>query len=163
MIVTLQTQRVQSLEQVRAFLEGSEAVDFVRTEKDWRPYFVVEPSPGGGAFSPDDYGLTREEINAHPNGANDTTIPTMDSDAATRLRKMWELGTNEIVAQTVVHIDGDTVTRIRLGFGEGNRAYLLEVHDRAVQTAVGQWRTLFEAFMALIRGVAEGLFGRGSK
>ncbi len=29
MIVTLQTQRVQTLEQVRAFVEGSEAVDFV--------------------------------------------------------------------------------------------------------------------------------------
>ena len=28
MIVTLQTQRVQTLEQVRAFVEGSEAVDF---------------------------------------------------------------------------------------------------------------------------------------
>ena len=33
MIVTLQTQRVQSLEQVRAFLEGSEAVDFVEGER----------------------------------------------------------------------------------------------------------------------------------
>ena len=29
MIVTLQTQRVRTLEQVRAFVEGSEAVDFV--------------------------------------------------------------------------------------------------------------------------------------
>ena len=28
MIVTLQTQRVQTLDQVRAFVEGSEAVDF---------------------------------------------------------------------------------------------------------------------------------------
>ena len=33
MIVTLQTQRVQSLEQVRAFLEGSEAVDFVEGDR----------------------------------------------------------------------------------------------------------------------------------
>ena len=33
MIVTLQTQRVRSLEQVRAFLEGSEAVDFVEGDR----------------------------------------------------------------------------------------------------------------------------------
>ena len=33
MIVTLQTQRVQTLEQVRAFLEGSEAVDFVEGDR----------------------------------------------------------------------------------------------------------------------------------
>ena len=34
MIVTLQTQRVQSLEQVRAVLEGSEAVDFVEGDRE---------------------------------------------------------------------------------------------------------------------------------
>ena len=34
MIVTLQTQRVRTLEQVRAFLEGSEAVDFVEGDRE---------------------------------------------------------------------------------------------------------------------------------
>ena len=34
MIVTLQTQRVRTLEQVRAFLEGSEAMDFVEGERE---------------------------------------------------------------------------------------------------------------------------------
>ena len=34
MIVTLKTRRVRSLEQVRAFLEGSEAVDFVRGDRE---------------------------------------------------------------------------------------------------------------------------------
>ena len=34
MIVTLQTQRVQSLEQVCAFLEGNEAVDFVEGDRE---------------------------------------------------------------------------------------------------------------------------------
>ena len=34
MIVTLQTQRVQSLDQVRAFLEGSEAVDFIEGDRE---------------------------------------------------------------------------------------------------------------------------------
>ena len=33
MIVTLQTQRVQTLEQVRAFVEGSEAVDFASGDR----------------------------------------------------------------------------------------------------------------------------------
>ena len=34
MIVTVQTERVRTLEQVRAFLEGSEAVDFVESERE---------------------------------------------------------------------------------------------------------------------------------
>ena len=134
-----------------------------RVESDWRPYFVDGTSSGGGAFPENDYGVTREDISTRLDAARDTRAPKMDSDAATRLRKMWELGTQEIVAQTVVHIDGDTVTRVQLGVGEGKRAYLLEVHDRAVQTAMGQWRTLFEAFMALIGDMAEGIFGRRSK
>ena len=33
MIVTLQTQRVQTLEQVLAFVEGSEAVDFAGSDR----------------------------------------------------------------------------------------------------------------------------------
>ena len=134
-----------------------------RVESKWRPYFVDETSRGGGAFTEDEYGLTREEISRRPNVARDTIVPKMDSDAATRLRKMWELGTDEIVAQTVVHIDGDTVTRVQRGVGEGKHTYLLEVHNRAVKTAVGQWRTLFEAFMALIGDVARGIFERGPK
>ena len=34
MIVTLQTQRVRTLEQVRVFIEGSEAVDFVGGDRE---------------------------------------------------------------------------------------------------------------------------------
>ena len=34
MIVTLQTERVRTLEQVRAFLGGSEAVDFAGVDRD---------------------------------------------------------------------------------------------------------------------------------
>ncbi len=33
MIVTLQSQRLQTMEQVRAFLEGSEAVDYRHTDR----------------------------------------------------------------------------------------------------------------------------------
>ena len=34
MIVTLQTERVRTLDQVRAFVEGSEAVDFAGAERE---------------------------------------------------------------------------------------------------------------------------------
>ena len=38
--MTLQTQRVQRLEQFRAFLEGSEAVDFVEGDREG-VYFLI--------------------------------------------------------------------------------------------------------------------------
>ena len=40
MIVTLQTERVQTLDQVRAFVEGSEAVDFTGADRECVYEFV---------------------------------------------------------------------------------------------------------------------------
>ena len=153
-----------------------------RTVEAWRPYFLTEDvrdmatgaeppgsgvelrSGGGessaGGFVEVDEGLTRADISASVGAASeDATEPVMDADAATRLRKIWELGTDVVVAQTVVHIDGDTVTRLQGGLGEGERAFLLEIHHQAVTTATSQWKALFEAFQALVGGVASQLFG----
>ena len=54
-------------------------------------------------------GLTRSKISRSLEKAGKTEQTVLDSDAAIRLRKIWELGTDIIVAQTLVHIDGDTV------------------------------------------------------
>lgn len=134
-----------------------------RGESEWQPYLADGTSPRVGAFPEIDHGATREAITTRLDASTGNSVPKIDSDAATRLRKMWELGTEPIVAQTVVHIDGDTVTRVQRGVGEGKHAYLLDVHNRAVQIAVEQWKTLFDAFMALIGDVAEGIFARGSR
>ena len=40
--------------------------------------------------------------------------------------------------------------------------YYLHIHNQGIDTAVKQWRTLFEAFAALIGGVADLIFGRSS-
>lgn len=86
----------------------------------------------------------------------------LDTDAATRLRKIWELGTDQIIAQTVVHVDGDTVTRFQRDIEDSKRSYYFEIHNRSVQTAVSQWKTLFEAFSALAGHMANLIFGRST-
>ena len=147
-----------------------------RTMKSWRTYLLTpsarnmvagsgraggERGLGWGAGSDDsaefgeiDKGLTRVQIAESVSAAKeDGEEPVLDSDASTRLRKIWELGTDVVVAQTIVHIDGDTVTRLQSGLGEGERAYLLEVHNRAVGTATSQWK------VRRVRGVG----GRGGE
>lgn len=113
-------------------------------------------------FRPADNGLTRAEISRSLQLASGMRADkaVLDSDAATRLRKIWELGTDQIIAQTTVHVDGDTVTRFQRDIEESKRSYYFEIHNRSVQTAVNQWQTLFEAFSTLVGGLANQIFGR---
>ncbi|MCY4555350.1 MAG: hypothetical protein OXF79_02990 [Chloroflexi bacterium] len=119
---------------------------------------------GWSEFRPVDVGLTRADISRSLQSTSSISAEkaVLDSDAATRLRKIWELGTDQIIAQTTVHVDGDTVTRFRRGIEEAQRSYYLEIHNQSVQTAVSQWKTLFEAFAELVGGVANRIFGRSS-
>ena len=149
-----------------------------RATEAWKTYFLTcdalsklaEASKDTAAddrwseFRPVDIGLTRTQIacllqSATPMHAQKAVL---DSDAATRLRKMWELGTDRIIAQTTVHVDGDTVTRFQRDVEESKRLYYLEIHDRSVQTAVSQWKTLFDAFADLAGGLANRIFGRSA-
>ena len=50
MIVTLRTERIRTPEQVRAFLDGSEPVDFDLDDRDSAHVFVRR-SPGGCAIT----------------------------------------------------------------------------------------------------------------
>ena len=149
-----------------------------RAVEAWRNHFLTAAAtrdiaqagtdtgadPAWAVFREVDRGLTRTEIarsletlaSVHAHRA------VLDSDAAVRLRKIWELGTDQIVVQTIVHIDGDSVTRFQRGIDRRVLEFYLDIHNRGIDTAVKQWQTLFDAFSALIGGVADRLFGRSN-
>lgn len=56
------------------------------------------------------------------------------------LRRIWELGAEEIVMQTVLHIDGDVITRIQPD-KVGDRD-LHALHNASVATSVQLWQGL---------------------
>ena len=126
--------------------------------------FDTAAHDGWSEFRAVDSGLTRAAISRSLQSVSSTRAEkaVLDSDAATRLRKIWELGTDQIIAQTTVHVDGDTVTRFQRDIEESKRSYYFEIHNRSVQTAVDQWKTLFEAFSKLASGLASFIFGRST-
>ena len=162
----------RNCDQLKAIVVRFRAVEF------WRNYFLTPAAtrdiaqaktdsgsdPAWTTFREVDRGLSRTEIarslekfasvNAHQ--------AVLDSDAAVRLRKIWELGTDRIIVQTVVHVDGDSVTRFQRGTDPKALEFYLDIHNRGIDTAVKQWRTLFDAFSALMAGVADRLFGRST-
>ena len=46
MILTLQTRRLQTLDEVRRFLSGNEEVDFLLLDRDSAYEFIVQTFPG---------------------------------------------------------------------------------------------------------------------
>lgn len=68
------------------------------------------------------------------------------------LRKAWEIGTEEVVLQTSVTLDGDVVSRIRPDFATPEKRGFLEAHQRGVDTSITFWKALV--------GVVRAMFGR---
>ena len=59
-----------------------------------------------------------------------------------QLRKIWEIGTEEIAMQTVIQLDGDVMTRVIPKYAEGDHSVIHQIHQQGVQTSVAFWKDL---------------------
>jgi hypothetical protein len=60
------------------------------------------------------------------------------------IRKIWELGTEEIAFQTVIQLDGDVVTRLQPKYANPSQRLVHAIHGEAVGVSVGFWKSLVE-------------------
>lgn len=69
------------------------------------------------------------------------------------VRKMWELGTERIVAQTCIQVDGDVLARIDPSLLEQQsemvRGLIMEAHRRSIGTSLSYWKLLIEVAQRL--------------
>jgi hypothetical protein len=75
------------------------------------------------------------------------------------IRKIWEIGTEAILAQTVIQIEGDVTNRISPAVAEPRNEYILDIHQRGIDTSLKMWANMVTAARALV-GDFVGLFGR---
>lgn len=61
------------------------------------------------------------------------------------LRKAWDIGTEVILMQTVIQIDGDVVSRFQQGLEGEERQQLQLLHANAVDISFKYWRWLIDA------------------
>jgi hypothetical protein len=92
-------------------------------------------------------------------GAGQPAIPPAPPEALTMIRKIWDIGVDSIVFQTVQQLDGDVIFRVRRSLDLSKRPALLEAHQQACNVAMSCWRTMFELIAALISGLANRIFG----
>jgi hypothetical protein len=92
----------------------------------------------------------------------DSFAPPMTTRDLLIVRKIWEVGTEEIVAQTVVTLDGDVTSRLgrRLTDAAGitgeARTLVMALHDRSLDTAMGNWHALARAAASVVSGIVRG-------
>jgi hypothetical protein len=89
--------------------------------------------------------------------------PTLNfaSDELVVIRKVWELGVEEIVMQTVIQLDGDVVTRIQPQRGDEKHKILHAIHNQSVTTAIQFWNQLIGIVVGSLKGLIKGAFGAG--
>lgn len=119
---------------------------------------AVESRGGEGRLASNDY--TRGELNALDGEKDKEGLPRLPDLALmprerASLRKMWELGTDTVVMQTVVSLDGDVINRIEREYAGEQFQILHRLHAEAVSTSISTWRFLVETVV----GVVENLLG----
>ena len=84
---------------------------------------------------------------------------TADHTDLAFIRKAWEVGTEHVIIQTTVQLDGDIVTRIHPHYVGSEMKQLHALHLELCRTGVATWKTMAKLALDLIQGALAG-FGR---
>lgn len=76
------------------------------------------------------------------------------------IKKIWEVGTEEIVAQTIIQLDGDVCTRFRPQANPGTAELILSVHQSSTDVAISSWRYLVDVVVKIAGATAGALLKR---
>ena len=112
--------------------------------------------------------LIRDEVRAATGNGVDrddarTLVLPLTSDEVVVLRKVWEIGTETVVMQTVAQLDGDIITRIQRGRETAANKPLHDLHREAVANALQHWQFLAQTVATFLSSVLRGFFlGRGN-
>ncbi len=76
------------------------------------------------------------------------------------LQKIWDIGTEEIVAQTVVHVTGDVTTRVQEALTRPGSEALFAIHRQSVDASLACWHYLLDVIREIAGTTIQALIGR---
>jgi len=77
----------------------------------------------------------------------------LEPDEVVLIRKIWEMGLEEIAMQTIIQLDGDVVTRIQPRFADGNSSLLHLIHNESVTISLDFWGELIRMVKEFFKGL----------
>lgn len=87
----------------------------------------------------------------------------LSPDQMATVRKAYEIGTQYILLQTVVQIEGDVTTYVTtkfLGMHIAEQEVIMKIHDTAMNTSIRLWQYLFQTIGSLLGSFTGGIFGK---
>jgi hypothetical protein len=108
------------------------------------------------------------EWNNDLNLADINTYPDLQlsPEEITLIRKVWEIGSQQILLQTVIQIDGDVTSYIAsplLDFPTDLQRMILGIHNDAVGTSTKAWHVLFTTIIGLAGKAIDKIFAPTNK
>lgn len=77
-----------------------------------------------------------------------------------QIRKIWEIGTEVVAAQTVIQADGDVITRINPAYTTTRHQQVLMFHDKGVRTSVDFWQNLVKMVANLLGSLLDKVINK---
>jgi len=87
-----------------------------------------------------------------------TAVLPLTSDEMVTLRKVWEIGVEIVVMQTVIQLDGDIITRIQRGQEAAANKPLHDLHQEAVGNALRHWQFLAQTVAQFLTSTLRSFF-----
>ena len=84
----------------------------------------------------------------------------LDADLVTLIRKAWEIGTEKIVLQTVIQLDGDVTTRISESLAKTPNETIFQIHNESIETSTKFWSDLVKALGEMAGKISGLLSGK---
>ena len=84
----------------------------------------------------------------------------LTADELITLRKVWEIGLETVVMQTVVQLDGDIVTRIQVGRETAANKSIHGLHRQSVESALAHWQFLGKTLTEFLSTTLQGFLNR---
>lgn len=99
---------------------------------------------------------TREALLEHPFTPHSYRVAP---DDLALLQKIWDIGTDEIVAQTIVYVTGDITTRVQGSLAGAESAPLFAIHRQSIDVSINCWKLLLDAVREIAGATVRVLLG----
>jgi hypothetical protein len=72
------------------------------------------------------------------------------SDDIVKIRKVWDVGVERVVMQSIVQLDGDVLTRIVPKYASAENRLLHRIHQDGLDVSLSMWKELFATVRAIL-------------
>ena len=81
--------------------------------------------------------------------------PHLHPDEMALVRKIWDIGVEEVVMQSTVSLSGDVINRIQSGLEPQEAATLLEFHREGIVSGTRMWKLIAETLVSMTGSFAK--------